>query len=283
MASIDMDTLQRFMFEHASIRGEIAHLENTYLTIINQRPYPPMVKQLLGEALISCLLLAGSIKFEGQLSLQFQGDVRLPLLLVQCDHDLNLRAMTKFKQNISADEYTQSFLQGQMVLNINQYNKTQTYQSIVPVTSTSMSDNLTNYFLNSEQITTKVWLAAGENRAAGMLLQLMPGQNTQQREEFWAYATHIGETITEQELLTLENEVLLYRLYHETELRLFEARAVQFQCSCSKDNMQQMLRVLGKEEAEKMATEQGEIEVRCDFCNSEFRFDAIDVTMLFRQ
>lgn len=278
----ETDTLQRFMFEHASIRGEIAHLDETYKTIMHQYAYPPKVKKLLGEALISCLLLAGSIKFEGDVSLQFHGDKRLPLLLVQCDHQLQIRAFAKYQDDADDIDYDSAFLQGKMVLIINQHKQTQAYQSIVPIRSTSMSENLTHYFAQSEQIATQVWLATGEGAAAGMLLQLMPGQDTLSREQFWEYAVHLGQTISEHELLTLDNPTILHRLYHETELRLYTARPVCFQCRCNPEKMKQVLTVLGEADVQQLLQEKGHVDVRCDFCNHQYVFDAIDVTLLFR-
>lgn len=279
----ETDTLQRFMFEHASIRGEIAHLDETYKTIMHQHPYPPAVKALLGEALISCLLLAGSIKFEGEVSLQFHGDKRLSLLLVQCDHELKIRAFAKYQEDDPSVDYSEAFLQGKMVLIINQYNKTQAYQSVVPIRSTSMSDNLTHYFALSEQVATQVWLAVNDNSAAGILLQLMPGQDTQHREEFWEYAVVLGQTISEQELLTLENKTILHRLYHETELRLYTARPVAFQCRCNPEKMKQVLTVLGENDIQELIKEKGHVDIRCDFCNQQYVFDPIDITLLFRK
>ncbi|STX37061.1 heat shock protein 33, redox regulated chaperonin [Legionella feeleii] len=279
----ETDSLQRFLFEHASIRGEIAHAKESYQTIMAQRPYPAMVKHLLGEALISCLLLAGSIKFEGELSLQFQGDKRLPLLLVQCDNQLQLRAFAKYEENLEVKDYAEAFLNGQMVLTINQYKQTQTYQSVVPIHATSMSENLMHYFAQSEQVASRVWLAIGDDMAAGMLLQLMPGQDTVQREQFWEYAVQLGQTVSDKELLTLDNQTLLYRLYHETELRLFDNRPVYFKCRCSEEKMKQVLTILGEEETKQLLAEQGNIEVSCDFCNKHYRFDAIDITLLFRK
>ncbi|KTD69669.1 MULTISPECIES: Hsp33 family molecular chaperone HslO [Legionella] len=279
----ESDTLQRFIFEHANIRGEIVHIENTYQTIMSQRNYPPMVKNLLGEAIVSCLLLASSIKFQGSLNLQFQGDKRLPLLLVQCDHEFNVRAFAQFIECLETKEYAAAFLEGQMVITINQYNKTNSYQSMVPIQSTSMGENLMNYFAQSEQVSTQVWLAVNENAAAGMLLQLMPGQDTIQREQFWEYAVHLGQTVKEHELLTLDNETLLHRLYHETELRIFDSRKTQFQCRCSLEKMKQVLTVLGEEDAKELLKEQGEVAIRCDFCNKKYTFDPIDVTMLFHK
>lgn len=277
------DTLQRFIFEHASIRGEIVHIEETYQTIMSQRNYPPMVKNLLGEALVSCLLLASSIKFQGSLNLQFQGDKRLPLLLVQCDHELNVRAFAQFAEHLETTDYASAFLQGQMVLTINQDNQTNAYQSMVPLQSTSMSENLMNYFAQSEQVSTRVWLAVNENAAAGMLLQLMPGQDTLQREQFWEYAVHLGQTVSEHELLTLDNETLLYRLYHETEIRIFDTRKTGFKCRCNLDKMKQVLTVLGEEDANELLKEQGEVSIRCDFCNQKYTFDSIDIAMLFHK
>jgi molecular chaperone Hsp33 len=247
-----------------------------------QRPYPPMVKNMLGEALVSCLLLASSVKFQGSLSLQFQGDKRLPLLLVQCDEALNVRAFAQFEEDLETKDYAEAFLQGQMALTMNQNNQPNAYQSLVPLQSTSMGENLMNYFAQSEQISTQVWLAVNDNAAAGMLLQLMPGQDTAQREQFWEYAVHLGRTVTEQELLTLDNEILLYRLYHETELRIFEPRTTQFKCRCSRERMEQVLTALGENEAKELLKEQGEVAIRCDFCNENYVFDPIDVTMLFR-
>ncbi|KTD34297.1 heat shock protein 33, redox regulated chaperonin [Legionella moravica] len=279
----ESDTLQRFIFEHANIRGEIVHIEKTFQTIMNQRTYPPMVKNLLGEAIVSCLLLASSIKFEGGLSLQFQGDHRLPLLIVQCDHELNIRAFAKCAEDLEIIDYATAFLQGQMVLTISQNNQTQVYQSMVPLQSTSMSENLMGYFAHSEQVATRVWLAVNNEMAAGMLLQLMPGQDTLQREQFWEYAVQLGQTVSEEELLILDNQTLLYRLYNETDLRIFESRSTRFQCRCTNEKMRQVITTLGKEDAEALLQEQGAIEINCDFCNQKYTFDSIDVALLFHQ
>lgn len=275
------DTLQRFMFEHASIRGEIVHMHEAYQTIMQQRPYPPAVRKLLGEALISCVLLAGSIKFEGDINLQFQGDERLPFIIVQCDNQLNIRACAKYKSGTDSD-YEQAFVNGQMSLTIQQYKQTNTYQSIVPIHSISMADNLMHYFAQSEQVPSKVWLAMNEENAAGMILQLMPDQNTEQREQFWEYAVQIGQTITEEELLTLDNETILNRLYHETVLRLYDPRTIRFKCRCNQTKMKQVLTILGEKEVQALLDETGQVDVTCEFCNQHYAFDPIDIAMLFR-
>lgn len=278
-----MDTLQRFIFEHANIRGDIAHLDETFTTIINQHPYPTGVKKLLGEAMLSCLLLTGSIKFEGSLSLQFQGDERLPLLIVQCDHQQHIRAFAQFGEGLESDDYLDAYLKGTLAITISQDNQTQPWQSIVPIQSTSMSENLMHYFAQSEQIPSYVCLAVSETQAAGLLLQLMPEQDIMQREQFWEYAVAIGQTIKEEELLNLDNVTLLHRLYHETELRLFDSRPVRFQCRCSRTKMKQVLRIVGEKDCQELLAEAGAVEVNCDFCNRSYRFDPIDVTLIFQQ
>ena len=277
-----LDTLQRFMFEHANIRGEIAHLNDTYRTIMHQHAYPSVVKKLLGEALISCLLLSGSIKFEGEISLQFHGNNHLPLLIVQCDHELQIRAYAKYQEGSSDLDYTNAFLDGKMSMIINQYNKTEAYQSIVPIRSISMSDNLTHYFAQSEQVATQIWLAVNDDCAAGMLLQLMPGQDTIQREQFWEYAVVLGQTLSNDELLTLDNPTILHRLYHECELRLYSPRTVSFQCRCSSEKMKQAITVLGEEDINQLLQEKGNVEINCEFCNQNYIFDKIDIALIFR-
>lgn len=277
------DSLQRFMFEHAAIRGEIIHLDNTFQTILNQRDYPPRIKYLLGEALMACVFLISGLKFEGSVSIQFQGDHRLPLLLVQCNHQLHIRGFADFEDALPEEEYDAALLQGTMVINLTPDHQTQTYQSIVPLTSTSMSDNLMHYFAQSEQLPTKIWFTVTDTHTAGILLQLMPDQNTIQREQFWEYAVHIGETITPEELLNLDNKTLLHRLYHETELRLYLEKPVQFKCRCTPQKMQNVLFTLGEKEVNTILKEKKHIEVRCEFCNQAYTFDAIDVALLFKQ
>ncbi len=280
----DKDGLQRFLFEHANIRGEIVHLNQTFDTIIHQHPYPDAIKILLGEAMLACVLLTGSLKFEGEVSLQFQGDSRLSLLLVQCDHKLQIRALAQYQAQVADIDYQDAFKEGKMVLNLTPFNQTQTYQSIVPIQSGSMAENLMYYFAQSEQLACHVTLAVEGNSAAGMLLQLMPGQDTSKREEFWSYAVHIGQTITNHELLTLDNETILHRLYHETDIRLFDSRPIQFKCRCNVDKMKQALTLLGQADVYALLEEHGgKVTVNCDFCNQHYAFDAIDVALFFRE
>lgn len=279
----ESDSLQKFIFENANIKGAIVHLDQVFQTIMSQHDYPHTVRNLVGEALVSNLLLASSIKFEGTISLQFQGDSRLSLLLVQCDHLLKVRAFAKYTPNLTVEDYTTAFLQGKMVITMNQYKQNQMYQSVVPIHSTSMSENLMSYFAQSEQVATKAWLAVNSDHAAGMLLQLMPDQDTLEREHFWEYAVQMGQTVSPEELLNLDNETLLYRLYNETEIRLFETQPIKFECNCTSEKMKQVLATLGEQEAQSLLQEKGLIEITCEFCNQKYSYDPIDVTLIFRK
>ena len=271
------DSLQTFIFEHAEIRGELVYLHDTYQTIMQQRAYPAPVQKLLGEALLACVLLTGSIKFEGEVQLQFQGDERLPLLVVQCDNNLNLRACAKYQEDLSEEDYQNAFLNGTMSLQIKSKEQYEPYQSIVPILSKSMSESLEHYFAQSEQISSSICLAVDAYSAAGMLLQLMPTQKAEEREQFWEYAVVVGETLSAVELLTLDNPTILHRLYHETEIRLFDAKPVKFQCRCTIEKMHQALQVLGKKDIQDLLNEQNTVEITCDFCNQSYEFDAIDL------
>lgn len=168
-----------------------------------------------------------------------------------------------------------------MSLTLKTAHQSNTYQSIVPIHSSSMSENLVHYLTQSEQITNQVWLATSHQQVAGLMLQLMPDKDTQQQEEFWEYALAMGQTLQTEELLTLGNQALLHRLYHETELRIFDGRPVNFQCSCSEDKMKNVILMLGEVEAQQVLQKQDHIEINCNFCNRQYQFDAIDIAALF--
>ena len=195
---------------------------------------------------------------------------------------LNLRGFAKFTEDLTPQEYQGAVLDGQMSFTINQSPQTEVFQSIIPITSMFMSQNLMNFFSQSEQVATQIMIAVDNKRVSGMLLQLLPGQDTGQREEFWEYATKIGQTVTADELLNLSNSEILYRLYHETELRLYSARPARFQCRCSEDKMKQALTVLGEADVNALLQEKGNVEVICDFCSQRYVFESIDVALLFK-
>jgi molecular chaperone Hsp33 len=287
----NQDTLQRFLFENMTIRGEIVHLSRTYQEIIQQHDYPPVVKRLLGEALVLISLLAATIKFTGRLSLQFQNKSGLKLLLVQSDQDFHLRALAQWEGEIDEEELLTDMKKGILVIMMDQDQSTQRYQGVVSWRGDSLAQSIEGYFQDSEQLKTRIWVAIDEERAAGLLLQMMPQLEeskhdlieTDSNELAWEHLVHLTNTVKTSELLELETEVLLHRLYVEEDVRLFESEDVTFRCTCSAKRGENAILLLGQAEAEEELSQKQVIVVKCDFCNREFVFDKVDVATIFRQ
>lgn len=279
------DTLQRFIFEHSDVRGEIAHLNESFTTITKQHAYPSSIHNLLGEALVASVLLCATLKFQGELTLQFQSEGPLKLLVVKCNSQYHIRGVAQFdKQKIKIDENPASILgDGQLVVTLQTKDKKNYYQSIIPLHKQGIAHSLENYFAQSEQLVTKLWLAVDSNNAAGILLQLLPEQTTRDREYFWEHAVRLGETLSADELLHLDNQTLLTRLFHDQDIRLFPSQPIQFACTCNKHRMENAIRTLGQVEAQSLLNKKQTIVVTCEFCNHHFSFDKIDVAAVFKQ
>ncbi len=274
------DLFQSFIFEHANIRGYLVNLTHTYQTIIAQHAYPSIIQRYLGEALVSCVFLSAGIKFNGNMSLQFQGNHHLPLLVAQCDNNLNLRATANFDIDATAIELEQAFNQGVLSLIVNHDAHPTPYRSMMPIHSNSIAQSITNFFQQSEQLVSQVWLATSDATAAGLILQRMPEKDAPQ-EEAWHCACTMAQTLTQAELLTLDNATLLHRLFHETDVRVFPSRTIQFKCRCNLDKMKSALYALGEAQAKQHISMHKTIEITCDFCRQNYYFDAVDVMALF--
>lgn len=281
------DCIQRFIFEHADIRGEIVRLNKSFTSITEQHDYPVIIQQLLGEALTTSILLTATIKFSGNLTLQFQSDSTTPvkLLVARCDQSFNIRGLAQFDIDLLKDQKNSAELlgDGQLVVTISPDNTVQPYQSIIPLHKEGITASLENYFAQSEQLATRIWLASSEHACAGILLQLLPEKTSHEREMFWEHAVRISETITSEELLTLNNETILHRLYHDQDIRIFDSQSVQFKCHCNKERMLQAIQTLGEQEAMQMLAEKAFITVTCEFCSNHYNFDKVDVATIFHQ
>lgn len=277
----DRDSLHRFLFEQMPVRGEIAHLDASWRAALEQIDYPPAVRDLLGEAMAAAVLLASSLKFDGALTLQLQGGNPLTLLVVQCTSTLNLRGLAHWEGDLPVAGGFQALVGGdaRMAVTVEQAKKSERYQGIVPLEGDTLAECLEGYFQRSEQLPTRLFLTAAENCAAGMLLQVLPGQEGDERA--WEHVTALGGTITMNELLELDAPKILHRLYHEDDVRLFESTPIAFRCSCNRERIAEMLRSLGREEAQDILAEQGSVEVSCEFCGREYHFDAVDIETLF--
>lgn len=273
------DGTRRFLFEDADIRGEIVHLDSAYREIIAIHQYPSAVSRLLGEFLAAAVLLSTNLKFEGTLILQVRSEGEIPLLMVECDHRLRVRGIARGAEHATSDNNDQLLKGGQLAITIDPTHG-QRYQGIVPLEQGSLSNSLDGYFKRSEQLNTRVWLAADGHSAAGLLLQQLPALITtdaEQRAQQWKHVYSLASTVTDFELRQLESEQLLYQLYHEDRVRLFEPSEVNFHCSCSRERTHGALITLNPADIEELLEELGSITMDCEFCNQHYRFSRSDL------
>ncbi|MDP1595342.1 MAG: Hsp33 family molecular chaperone HslO [Methylotenera sp.] len=286
----NQDTLQRFVFENTPVRGNLVNLTSTFQLALNKQSLPSGLRQALGELMAASALLTATLKMNGSLVLQIQSKGLLKLLVVECNSDFGIRATAKWTGEVNDQQSLFDLIEhGQFMITLDPKDGGQAYQGIVPLEGDSISAILENYMLRSEQIDTKIWLCCDGNSAAGMLLQKLPdtmNQITQNQEhsdhdlDTWNRVGHLASTITDDELLNLPTETLLKRLFNEEDIRLFEASHTAFFCSCSRESVANMLRMLGPDELSSIIEEQGQIEVNCDFCNTHYKFDKIDAVQL---
>ena len=275
------DTLQRFLFEGAPIRGEVAHLDATWRAVLERHEYPPVLRTILGELMAAGALLAATLKFEGSIILQLQGDGPVKLIVVECTSERTLRATAKWDSELPAEAALDTLLgRGRFAITLVPGDGKQSYQGVVDIDPAGVAASLEHYMQTSEQLDTRLWLAAGEHRAAGLLLQKLPARD-EPDEDSWNRATKLAETITEPELLALPARKLVHRLYHQEDIRLFDPRPVSFRCSCSSERVGAMLRMLGYAEVRSILDERGSVEVTCEFCNRAYRYDPVDAEQLF--
>jgi molecular chaperone Hsp33 len=294
----DRDSLHRFIFEHYPIRGHLVHLDASWRALIEHRDYPGVIREALGEAVVASLLLAATIKFEGVLSLQLQGPGAVQLLLAQCTSGLGVRGLARYREDlesgVSSRDLHRLIGAGNLTVTLESDDGSQRYQGIVPITGARLADSLQIYFENSEQLPTRLWLYADEHGAAGMLLQRLPGERSAAKsgtaapdpaaiDDAWRRVQLIGATLTPEELQSLADAEIVHRLFNEDDMRIFEPAPVYFRCRCSRDRVSGMLQGLGETETRSILAERGEVEVRCDFCNRAYVFDAVDVGQLFNK
>ena len=274
------DTLQRFVFEHAPIRGEFVRLAATWQAVTERHTYPAPLRRVLGELMAAGALLAATLKFEGTLILQLHGSGPVKLIVVECAAGHAMRATAKWDGDIPEGSLRTLLGNGRFAINLVPESGQQTYQGIVDLDADSVAAALEHYMAASEQIDTRLWLACDDTRAAGLLIQKLPERETADADA-WPRAVHLAATVQARELLMLPPQALLRRLFHEEDLRLFEPRPVYFRCSCSRERVTGMLRMLGHDEVRSVIAERGEGEVHCEFCNRSYAFDAIDAEEVF--
>lgn len=290
-----MDTLQRFIFENAAVRGELVEISDTWQQIQSRRDYPAPVRKLLGEMVAAAALLSANLKFDGMLVLQVHGDGPVRLLVVECDSQLRLRATAKLAPDahIAGDANLTHLVNahghGRFVITLDPKDKfpgQQPYQGIVPLDGDSVAVVIENYMLRSEQLDTKLWLAADQNVSRGLLLQKLPkeggvGAPAADDAETWNHTVMLASTLREEELLSTDIATLMRRLFWEETIRVFEPRHPGFHCSCTREKVGNMLIMLGRPEIDSALEELGKLSINCDFCGQHYEFDKVDCAQLF--
>jgi molecular chaperone Hsp33 len=299
------DELQKFMFSTGPVRGEIVSLRNTWREVLARRQYPAPVQTVLGEMMAACALLSANLKFDGTLIMQIFGDGPIKMLVVQCSSSLAMRATAKFSgdldsasptaERLSFPELLNATGHGRCVITLDPREKfpgQQAYQGIVPLNGEngplqSIAEVLEHYMHHSEQLDTRLWLAADHDRAVGVLLQKLPGDGGivphagEHDADTWARVSILGATLSREELLKEEPRTLFKRLFWQENVQHFPPSAAHFECSCSREKVGSMLKMLGAAEVDSVLEEQGRVEIHCEYCNQRYEFDPVDVAQLF--
>ena len=262
------------------MRGELVRLDSTWRAVLERHNYPAPVQAVLGECLAAVALLAATIKFEGTITLQASGRGPLKLLVVEATHQRTMRALARFDAELSEDmDFSALLGEGRLAITVDPGAGKERYQGIVALEGNTLADALRGYFERSEQLPTRLWLAAHDSRAAGLLLRRLPGDELASEEDAdaWRRSQILTETITTRELLELDPTALLWRLYSQEQIRLFSPEGWQFHCTCSRERVRTMLYGLGREELDSILAEEGKVSVDCEFCRATYGFDEVDV------
>jgi molecular chaperone Hsp33 len=303
-----LDLLQVFVFDGAPVRGEIVNIQKAWQDILDRKDYPISVRKLLGDLVAAGVLLSGTLKFQGSLIIQAQGNGAIRLLVLECNENLVIRATAKLNEDIDLaslpenaglSELINPDGKGKLVITLDPSDRKpgQTpYQGIVALHDginpvQTIAQAITLYMRDSEQLETRLWLASDEFACGGLLLQKLPNMGGKLKmtdeiaAEGWSRLQMLSETVTEEELLKLEPQTLMKRLYLDESanhgVRSFDQRPIQFGCRCSRMKVADMLKMLGEEEVNSILEERSSVDTNCDFCGEVYSFDRVDCKQIF--
>lgn len=279
------NVLNRYLFEDLSVRGELVQLDETYQRIISSKEYPAAVQKLLGELLVSTTLLTATLKFEGSITIQIQGDGPVSLAVINGDHKQRIRGVARWEGDIADDASLHDMMgKGHMVITI-EPKIGERYQGVVGLEGDNLAEVLEGYFANSEQLKTRLWIRTGEfdgkPHAAGMLIQVMP-DGTGSPDDF-EHLEQLTDTVKDEELFSLEANELLYRLYNQDKVRLYEPQPVSFLCGCSRERSGAAIISVEQAEIYEILAEEGSVSLHCDYCGTTYTFDESQVAELYTQ
>lgn len=274
-----MDQLYRYIFNQADVRGEIVQLQDSFKAIIGEHDYPLAIQHLLGELLAATSLLTATLKFEGDIAVQLQSEGVIKYIVVNGTDEQKMRGIARWQGEVLDQDFSQLFEKGILVITITP-KEGERYQGVVALDKPSLAECLEAYFQQSEQLPTKVILKTriDDNgvKAGGMLLQVLPASKHGDPQQF-EHLSQLTDTISGDELLDLAAQDVLYRLYHQEEVELYAPQSVVFSCGCSKARSAVALASVEKQELLDIVSDDGFVSMHCQYCNTEYQFDAIDI------
>lgn len=269
------DVLNRYLFDNLHARGELVNLKQTFQDIIAPHNYPVGVQQLLGELVAATCLLTATLKFEGEIAVQLQGDGPVGYMAVNGNHLQEMRGIARMLNETNATTLKELIGKGNMIITIRP-SSGEPYQGVVALEEETLAECLAHYFEVSEQIPTKIWLFANDEQTqiAGSLIQLLPdGEDKEKQHNDFEHLCQLTNTIKKEEIFSLDTQALLYRLYHQEEVRVFEPQAVSYQCSCSEEKCLSAIAQIEPSELENILAEQGNVSMTCDYCVTTYKFE----------
>ena len=285
------DSLYRFVVEGCNVRGQLVYLDESWRQVSRRHDYPPVVRNLLGEAVSAAALLSATIKFDGSLRIQASGDGALRLLVAEATASGTLRGLARWQGELDGERLPELLGNGRLAITIDPGHGRERYQGIVDLQGDGLTQSLRGYFSHSEQLPTRLWLAVDRDRVAGLLLQRVPDQGLDDDDDgldlgdgsadAWRQSVAHAEAMDPAELLELGLPDLLARINGDRPVRLYRGDDWRFRCSCSRETVAEVLRALGREDLESLIEERGSVDVNCEFCNAEFVFDPVDVAQIF--
>ena len=280
---MQQDLLHRYLFNELDVRGELVQIKSAYNEMIADHNYPAPVKALLGELLVATCLLTATLKFEGEIAVQLQGDGPVKYAVINGDDKQNMRGIARLQSEVTGTTVKELIGQGYMVITITP-DKGERYQGIVPLEHDTLSECIESYFEQSEQLKTRLWFATdtteGSAKACGLFLQVLPVDKQKSIEDF-AHLEALSNTIKSEELLHLDANTVLTRLYHEDNPRVFEPQAIKFKCGCSREKTITALVNIGQQDLLKDIDEKGAVNISCHYCLKEYVFNEQEIKAIF--
>lgn len=278
------DTLNRFIFDNLHVRGELVQLEQSYASMVENHNYPAPVQHLLGELMAATALVTATLKFEGEISVQIQGDALVRLASIQSNHNLEMRGVARLTGEVPADaSFEQLVGKGMLLITITP-DKGERYQGVVALDKPNLAACLEEYFSQSEQLPTRLWLFTQQGdtpKAGGAFLQVLPGESATSVTNDFEHVSQLANTLSQEELFSLDAEQILHRLYHQEDVRLFAPSGVKFVCGCSRERCEGALLNIGKEGIREELDAHGQIEMKCEYCMTQYVFKAEDLEHLW--